>query len=312
MTNTKKINAVLINAGDEPRWLSALSHPGVNFSVSTPDSADHKRINCALIGRYKRGELANYPNLEIIQSLWAGVDRLLKDQTISSSIPIIRMVDPSLTKGMVDYVVCQVMNILLRTDQYDNPGWDHDQRICPRYRGDVTVGFLGFGVLGKACAMALSALGFNVRGWGRSRKDNVDVQYFHGLSQLYEFLKTTDVLINLLPNTESTLDVINYDLLTKLPKNAVFVNVGRGEQVVEQDLLDLLDSRHLAYCVLDVFREEPLPRDHLFWAHPKVRVSPHIASVTNPETAAKVIEKNLRTWTCGGQPGPIVNRVLGY
>ena len=222
----------------------------------------------------------------------AGVDRLLEDSIIPVSVPIIRMVDPSLTTGMVDYVVCQVMNALLRTDQYNNPDWNHSQRKYPRYRGDITVGFLGFGVLGQACAAALSNLGFNVRGWGRSRKDIVDDQYFYGPLQLNEFLMATDVLINLLPNTENTLDIVCHDLLTKLPQNAVFVNVGRGEQLVEQDMLDLLDSGHLAYCVLDVFREEPLPRDHRFWTHPKVRVSPHIASVTNPETAAQVINKN--------------------
>ena len=306
------IDAVLINPGDEDRWLAELRRPDAHFSVDISQNVDKDSITWALVGRFSEGDLLNYPNLRIIQSLWAGVDRILSDNSIPQHIPIVRMVDPSLTQGMVDYVICQVMNIMLRTSQYNSLDWKHDQRLRPRYRKDLTIGFLGFGVLAQACANSLDSLGFSVMGWGRSAKNIADVDYFFGNNQLDEFLANTHILVNLLPNTQHTQNLINKRIFSKLPQGAAFINVGRGEQLVEEDLITALESGHLSECVLDVFREEPLPAEHPFWFHPRIIISPHIASVTNPRTAAQVISQNIERWQNDHELHPIVNRQQGY
>ncbi len=269
-------------------------------------------VEYAIVGRTRPGDLAAYPNLKAILSMWAGVEHLLDDPTVPVHVPIVRMVEPSLTRGMVDYVCCHVLNFLLRTHEYGDRNWRHKQKINPRYSDDMHVGVLGLGQLGGACAEALVSLGFPVQGWSRSRKHIDGVESFAGNLELEAFLSRAEILVMLLPRTPATENILNSNTLKQLPSGACILNAGRGEQIDDAALLAALDAGVLSEVVLDVFRDEPLPQNHRFWSHPRVTVTPHVASVTSPCTAAPVLVGNLHRLQRGDPVSPLVDRRRGY
>jgi glyoxylate/hydroxypyruvate reductase A len=171
---------------------------------------------------------------------------------------------------------------------------------------------MGLGVLGSACAEALVKLGFSVSGWSRRGKSLQGVRAFQGPDAFEPFLSGLDVLVMLLPATRHTHNILGREALAHLPRGAAVINAGRGELIDDEALLEALDAGRLTRAVLDVFREEPLPPTHPFWANPRVTVTPHIASVTNPRTAAPVLVENLRRLDNGEPVSPIVDRDHGY
>src|SRR5581483_5227165 len=174
------------------------------------------------------------------------------------------------------------------------------------------VGVLGIGEIGSACARAVAALGFSVAGWSRTAKHIDGIETFAGAAALPAFLARTDILVCVLPLTAGTRGIIDAKLLAALPRGAYVINIARGAHVVDADLLAALDSGHIAGATLDVFAPEPLPPEHPFWTHPKVLVTPHIASLTNPETASEGIAENLRRLTTGRPLLHLVERDRGY
>lgn len=284
---------VLITANfpAEP-WIDAINtvdptivvKPAVD--VKEPDS-----IKVAAVWRYQHGELLKYRHLRAILSLGAGVEHILSDQQLPTNTPIARVVDPYLTRDMTQFVVLATLNHLRFFDLYHQRQLQkHWEKTLP---GDEsTVGVMGLGQLGCDAALKLQALGLRVRGWSRSEKQIPGIACFNGEDQLPEFLSACQVLICLLPLTSQTENKLNADLFAKLPKGAYVINVARGPHLVDDDLLAALDSGHLSGACLDVFREEPLPTDHPFWTHSKIRITPHIASVTNPRSVAKLVVEN--------------------
>ncbi|KPN64301.1 glyoxylate/hydroxypyruvate reductase A [Aliiroseovarius crassostreae] len=255
-------------------------------------------------------DLSPYARCKAVLGLWAGVESILTNPTLTQ--PYTRMVDRGLTEGMVEWVVGHTLRYHLDMDQdicRQDPAWEVHIPPLARHR---TVGVLGLGQLGAACAQALSALNFNVHGWSRSAKSLPGVSCHSGEDGLRDVLAQAEILVLLLPNTPATENTLNADTLALLPKGARILNPGRGPLIEDNALLAALDSGQVGHATLDVFRVEPLPKEHPYWAHPNVTVTPHIASETRPDTASQVIAENIRRSEAGEALLHLVDKTRGY
>jgi glyoxylate/hydroxypyruvate reductase A len=174
------------------------------------------------------------------------------------------------------------------------------------------VGILGLGQLGRAVALALASFAFDVGAWSAGPRDLRGVRTWSGASGLPGLLERTDILINLLPLTGETAGILNRHLFTQLTRGASIVNLARGGHLNEHDLLDALASGQLSHAILDVFTDEPLPPLHPFWSHPCITVLPHVAAVTDVNTAARIAAENITQFRAGRMPEPLVDRAKGY
>ncbi|WP_099827382.1 2-hydroxyacid dehydrogenase [Oceaniglobus indicus] len=245
-----------------------------------------------------------------VLGLWAGVETIVDNATLTQ--PLARMVDTGLSEGMRDWVTGHVLrhHLGIDTDIHGQTG-EWRPRSVPLAR-DRRVGILGLGALGATCARALADLGFDVAGWSRSPKTIDGVRTFHGDAGLSDSLARSEILVLLLPQTPATENTLNAATLARLPAGAMIINPGRGPLIDDDALLDALDRGHIAHATLDVFRTEPLPSDHPFWAHPNVTVTPHIASTTRPDTAARTIAENIARSESGKPMLHLVDRDAGY
>jgi glyoxylate/hydroxypyruvate reductase len=251
-----------------------------------------------------------FTHCKAVLSLWAGVERIVGNATLTQ--PLCRMVDPALTMGMVEWVVGHTLRHHLGMDRHIvNPNHIWDATVPPLAR-ERPIAMLGMGALGTACAKALSALSFPVLGWSRSPKTLSDIPCVHGEAGLRSVLKSAQIVVTLLPKTPDTENLLNISRLALLPDGAVILNPGRGALIDDDALLAELTSGRLGHATLDVFRTEPLPADHPFWAHPRVTITPHIAADTRPDSAANVITENIRRGEAGQPFLHLVNRSLGY
>jgi glyoxylate/hydroxypyruvate reductase len=247
-----------------------------------------------------------FTHCKAVLSLWAGVERIVGNATLTQ--PLCRMVDPGLTEGMVEWVVGHVLRHHLGMDRHIlNPLHVWDQ-TCPPLARERPVTVLGTGALGGACGAALRALNFPVTLWGRTARDGA----LHGETGLREALSGAQIVVILLPKTPETENLLNTERLAMLPKGAVIINPGRGAIIDDAALLAALDSGQVGHATLDVFRVEPLPADHPFWAHPHVTVTPHIAADTRAPSAARVIADNIRRGEAGEGFLHLVDRARGY
>ena len=270
-------------------------------------------ISYALVWHPEPGSLGDMPNLRVIFSVGAGVDHLKGENLVPEGIPVVRMVEDALTSGMVEYVVYNTLHFHRKMPAYvahqQENRWQFETQI-PAW--DRSVGILGLGVLGSAAAVALKQLQFNVSGWSRSEKNVEGVRSFYGMEQLPSFLSQTEILVCLLPLTSDTREIINASTIRQLPKGAWLINAGRGPLVNEEDLLQALDEDYLSGAALDVFHQEPLTQSHRFWNHPKVLVTPHVASITLPPTSAKHVVENIRLHESGGALTHVADMKRGY
>lgn len=251
-----------------------------------------------------------FTNLKAVLNLWAGVENVVKNETLS--VPLCRMVDFGLTEGMVEWCVGHTLRHHLGMDQ-DICRTDAEWRPhVPPLARDRKVTVLGLGALGEAVAVALERLNFDVAGWSRSAKEIPGIDSFSGDDGLEGALNRAEILILLLPLTSETRDLMNAERLALMPEGAFVINPGRGPLIDDEALLSALDSGRIAHATLDVFRVEPLPKDHPFWAHPRVTVTPHIASDTRAESAAEVIAENIRRGEAGEPFLHVVDREAGY
>ena len=252
------------------------------------------------------------PNLEVIFSVGAGIDQFDLSR-VPPHIAVVRMIEPGIVEGMVEYVTQAVLTIHRDLFDYALQQRQRVWREMPvRAASTRRVGVLGLGMLGTAVLERLRLFGFPCAGWSRSEHRIEGVECFAGVEALDAFLARTDVLVCLLPLTDATRGLLDKRLFGKLPKGASFVNVGRGAQVNQQDLLDALDSGQLQNAILDVTDPEPLPDSHPFWTHPRVRITPHIASATRPESAVDVVLENIRRRRDGVPMVGEVDRSRGY
>lgn len=245
-----------------------------------------------------------------VLSLWAGVERIVTNPTLTQ--PLCRMVDAGLEEGMRDWVAGHVLRHHLGMDaQIVNPAHRWDPIVPPLAR-DRKVAILGLGALGRVAAQALVALGFDVLGWSRTPREVPGVACHHGPEGLLRVLRQAEIAVLLLPLTQATENLMNAQRLGWMPQGAVLINPGRGALIDDAALLAALDAGQLAHATLDVFRTEPLPAEHPFWAHPGVTVTPHIASETRPTSAARVIAENIRRCEAGAPLLHLVDRARGY
>jgi glyoxylate/hydroxypyruvate reductase A len=255
-------------------------------------------------------DFAPFTHAKAVLSLWAGVERIVGNASLTQNL--CRMVDPALTEGMVEWVVGHSLRHHLGLDKYShNPGhiWDP---TCPPLARDRKVAMLGTGALGEACARALLALRFRVEGWGRLPKALGGLPCHHGAEGLKAALSGADIVITLLPRTPETENILNARSLSWAKPGAVILNPGRGALIEDEALLAALETGQIGHATLDVFRLEPLPADHVFWRHPKITVTPHIAADTRPETSAEVIAENIRRGEAGEPFLHLVDRTRGY
>ena len=297
--------------GAEWRQLFSAKAPDILFRV-WPDVGDPAAVRYLAAWEPPQTLAASFPNLEVLFSVGAGVDQF-DASTVPAHVPIVRMVEPGIISGMVEYVTLAVLtlhrDLVTYLAQQKTRTWQQI-RVIPAARRRV--GVLGLGVLGQAVLAQLSMLGFSCAGWSRSQHHIDGIACFAGAETLDAFLARTDILVCLLPLTAQTRGFLDKGLFAKLPQGAALVNAGRGGHLVEADLVEALAEGGLSAAVLDVAEREPLPSDHPFWGHPRIILTPHIASMTQPETAVDVVIDNIRRHHAGEPLKGLVDRARGY
>ena len=258
-------------------------------------------------------DLSRYTNVKLVQSLWAGVDSIIGNKTLTQ--PLARMVERGMTEGMVQYVMCHLYRHLLRNYEFESATrrgtWVDSAAppLAPQFR----VAILGLGELGAACAEKAYQNGFVVCGWSGSTKRDMDFPCFCGIDALErDVLPNCDVVVTLLPLTRDTKHLLNEQRLRMMKHGASIINPGRGKLVDEGALLRCLDEHHLSFATLDVFATEPLPSDHCFWRHERVLVTPHVASHTRPSTASETVVDNIARSCEGKEVLHVVDRDREY
>lgn len=283
--------AALAQALPEAQWLSA--------DEARQHAAD---VHAAVVANPPPGSLAGLPALRLIQSLWAGVDRLLADATLPAGVPVARMVDPAMSAAMAETALWATLALHRGFFTYQQQQRAGLWRQHPQRRADeVSVLVLGRGAMGAAAAERLAGQGYAVHAWGRDDP-----------SALPPLLAAAEIVINLLPLTPATRGLLDGRFFGRMRAGAALVNFGRGAHVVDDDLLAALDGGRLRHAVLDVFHAEPLPPRHRFWSHPRVTMLPHAAALTDPRSAARLAAANVHALAEGRPLAHPVDRARGY
>ncbi|HEX8046987.1 2-hydroxyacid dehydrogenase [Rhizobium sp.] len=309
--------ALVTRISDEAEhlWLEALSlrMPEEKIvSFRHLNEEDRATVDIAIVANPDPMDLARLPGLTWIHSLWAGVERLVSEIG-DSTLPVVRLVDPQLSRTMAEAVLAWTYYLFRDMPAYARFQRERSWQQLPYRRPEqITVGLLGLGALGEAAAHRLTDAGFKVIGWSRSAKDIEGVETHSGDDGLNAVLRRSDILVCLLPLTSETRGLLNAERLALLPANASLINFARGPIVVSEELLQALDAGRLNHAVLDVFDVEPLPSDAPFWDHPRITVLPHISAPTDRETAAALVADNIRTFRRTASLPSIVDFARGY
>ena len=307
--------ATNFDAAELAAWWPALQYalPGERLLRDRSELAAGESIDIALAANPPPAALAGLPGLRLIQSLWAGVDRLLADGSVPANVPLARMVDPAMNEAMAETALWAVLSVQREFFAYARQQREPVWRQLPQRRADeTTAAVLGLGQMGRTCALRLAGNGYRVAGWSRSETRVAGIDTFAGESTLARVLADADVVVNLLPLTDATRGLFNARTFAQMRRGAALVNLARGAHVVEADLLDALASGRLGHAVLDVFANEPLPADQPFWSHPRITVLPHVAALTDPRSAAVIVARNVVALREGRTPENLVDRSRGY
>lgn len=252
-------------------------------------------------------------NLKAVFNLGAGIDGLLKVPNLPRDIPVVRLEDAGMSVQMAEYVAHQLIEASRDMATYRQQQRENRWKIHrPIKRREWPVGIMGLGHIGKRVARLLTALDYPVAGWARSEHRIEGVTTYSGEAGFEEFLAGTRVLVNTLPLTEATRGILNMDTFGKLQPEAMLINVGRGEHLVEEDLLAALDQGRLARASLDVFSREPLPEDHPFWQRPEITITPHISARTLRDATLEQITGKIRRHAAGEEISGIIDIDRGY
>ena len=279
---------------DPAPWVKGLQAalPQATVSVWAPGAP---QADMAVVWAPPQQFIDEQAKLQALFNIGAGVDALLK-LNLPAGLKVVRLDDAGMSVQMAEYVCHAVIRHFREFDGYEADTqagkWSYRK---PRSRADFAVGVMGLGVLGERVAKALQVFEFPVNGYSRSPKQIEGVRNFSGASQLHDFLQASRILVNLMPLTSETENILNKVTLSRLHRGGYLINVARGKHLVEEDLIDLIDSGHLAGAMLDVFRTEPLPVEHPFWRHPKITVTPHTSARTlREESIAQIVGKMAR------------------
>ncbi|MDD9719164.1 glyoxylate/hydroxypyruvate reductase A [Sulfitobacter sp. PR48] len=295
-TYEQPLRRALADAGLDARLSMDIPPAEVDYIVYAPNS--------------DLQDFTPYTRAKAVLNLWAGVENVVGNDTLK--IPLARMVDPGLTKGMVEWVTGHVMRYHLGLDTDITRSDARWEPRTPPLAQERSVVMLGLGALGSAAAKLLAEIGFQVTGWSRSPREVAGVTCLHGEEGLKQALGRAEIAVLLLPDTPATENTLNRETLALMPRGAFIINPGRGPLIDDDALIEALDSGQIAHATLDVFRTEPLPQDHPYWAHPGVTVTPHIAAETRATTAAQSVAENIRRGESGEAFLNLVDRDLGY
>ena len=301
-------------SGPENVWRSLLTTalPGREFRWY-PDVGDISAIDVACVARLPRGFLASLPNLRLICSLFAGQETLLADPTLPMGVPIVRtgnldgdrMMDENALlhvlrhhRGLPDYALAQ-----------QRREWTATRALRPHER---SVGVMGLGPIGLGIAKCLSRHGFKTAAWARSKRALDGIEVYAGRDELKDFLGRSEIVVCLLPLTRETENILDRAAFAAMPKGGAIVNLARGRHVVEADLMAALDAGHLNSATLDVFREEPLPKESPLWVHPRITVMPHVSRRHDPGDIVPRIAEHVQRLERGEPPQQVVDREAGY
>jgi glyoxylate/hydroxypyruvate reductase A len=306
--------AILLNPWSyHDEWAEAFSSELPDLPIQIwPDVTDPEAILYAIVGSHPAEDFARYPNLLAILPAAAGVDQLGSLDDLPD-VPIVRLVEPSMSNEMATVAVHWVVHFQKRYDVFAEQQADSEWReLAYPAAHKYTVGILGYGTIGGRVAEVLVDVGYPVNGWSRTPREMHSGTHYAGLDQLDEFLSACSAIINLLPATPDTHNLMNADRFAYVGPGALYFTMGRGTTTDTAALVDALDSGRLHAAVLDVTDPEPLPTDSPLWSHPKITITPHVAGYTAIGPAATVIAANIRRIEAGETPFPLVDRFLGY
>ncbi len=296
----------------EWRRLLAAELPGLDVRMF-PEIGEPGEIDVAAIARVPPGTLAGLPRLRLIISLLAGQETLLADRTLPAHVPIVRAGNPAGDAMMNENALLHVLRHHRLLPEYllaqQRRGW---KRLPVLRASERKVGVMGLGQIGLGAAKYLRDHGFDTAGWSRTAKPADGIAVFRGRDQLAAFLGRSEIVVNLLPLTGETENILDRVAFAAMPKGAALVNLARGQHVVDRDLIAALDSGHLAAATLDVFREEPLGKESPLWQHPRITVMPHVSRRHDPIDIVPRIAENLRRLAEGKPLSQMVDRAAGY
>jgi glyoxylate/hydroxypyruvate reductase A len=299
---------------DPAPWLNALQAEFPEAHVRVWKEGDDDPADYALAWGPPLAMLQHRSALKAVFNIGAGVDAILQfgDQ-LPQGVPIVRLDDAGMGVQMAEYVTHAVLRYFRRFDEYENQAHAKQwQTLIPHDREKFSIGILGLGVLGSQVALALARHDFPLYGWSRTLKDLPGVHCYAGKDSLDEFLRNTRVLVCLLPLTADTVNILNREMLEKLPPNAYLINIARGAHLVDEDLVSLVQSGHIAGATLDVFRQEPLAPAHPFWQEPRITITPHISATTERAKSVRQIAEKIRGLERGEPIAGLVDRTVGY
>ena len=299
---------------DAASWIPGLQAalPGASVTLWEPGAP---QADFAVVWKPPQQLLDEQAGLKAIFNTGAGVDALMK-LSLPAGVPVIRLDDAGMSVQMAEYVSHAVIRHFREFDGYEadirSGKWSYRK---PNLRADFPVGVMGLGVLGERVARTLAQFDFPVNGWSRSPKTIEGVRCFSGEAGMADFLSATRVLVCLLPLTPATTNIMNREMLAQLQPGAYVINVARGAHLVDEDLIALINSGHIAGATLDVFRTEPLPAEHAFWKHPKISITPHTSARTLREETIAQIAGKIRAVESGtpiGSLAGVVDPNKGY
>lgn len=300
--------------GGTPEWrrLLAAELPGLDIRMF-PEIGEPGDIDIAAVARVPPGTLASLPKLRLIISLFAGQETLLADRTLPAHVPIVRAGNPAGDAMMNENALLHVLRHHRLLPEYhlaqQRRQW---KRLAVLRTSERKIGVMGLGQIGLGTAKYLRDHGFDTAGWSRTAKPADGIAVYHGREQFSDFLGRSEIVVNLLPLTSATENILGRAAFAAMPKGAALINLARGQHVVDRDLVDALDSGHLAAATLDVFREEPLGKESPLWQHPRITVMPHVSRRHDPVDIVPRIAENLRRLARGEPLLQTVDRAAGY
>jgi glyoxylate/hydroxypyruvate reductase len=301
-------------SGPESDWrpLLAKALPGREVRYY-PEVGDPAAIDVAAVARVPRGFLTSLPNLRLICSLFAGQETLLADPTLPQGVPIVRTGNLDGDRMMDENALMHVLRHHRGLPEYalaqQRREWARKRVLRPYER---TVGVMGLGPIGLGVAKCLGNHGFKTAAWARSKRALDGIEVFAGPGELRDFLGRSEIVVCLLPLTRETENILDRAAFAAMPKGGAVINLARGQHIVEDDLVAAIDEGHLNSATLDVFREEPLPKESPLWAHPRITVMPHVSRRHDPGDIVPRIAEHVLRLERGEKPQQLVDRELGY
>ena len=301
-------------SGVTPEWKTLLHAAMPDLDIRTmPEYGNPADIDVAAVARIPPGLLASLPKLRLIISLFAGQEVLLADKTIPAHVPIVRAGNPAGDAMMNDNALMHVLRHHRLLPEYQLAQQRREWKRLPVMRtSERKVGVLGLGQIGLGIAKCLSGHGFVTAGWARSPRQVDGVEVFAVRGRFAAFLGRSEIVVDMLPMTAETENIMDRAAFAAMPRGSAFINLARGQHVVDRDLIDALDAGHLAAATLDVFREEPLGKESPLWGHPRITVMPHVSRRHDPVDIVPQIVENLRRLAQGQPLLQPVDRAAGY